>query len=111
MELSEAGLRANREYFENMKYEAFEVLERLAVQESSLERLSNLASSSNKAPAAGRLCKMCDSPMKPSKAIECKLTGIPDFPDDKHACTVSPDPKQPMLVHCMKCENCGWSVK
>lgn len=55
-------------------------------------------------------CRKCGSEMKPSKAIECKLTGKPDFAGDKYACTVSPDPKQPMLVDCLKCASCGWSV-
>ena len=55
------------------------------------------------------VCK-CGGKMKPSKAIVCKLTGYRDFPSDKYACTVSPDPRQPELVDCLKCEKCGWSV-
>lgn len=55
-------------------------------------------------------CKKCNGAMKPSKAIVCKLTGYPDFPGDNYACTISPDPKQPELVDCLKCEKCGWSV-
>ena len=55
-------------------------------------------------------CKKCNGAMKPSKAIVCKLTGYRDFPSDNHACTVSPDPRKPELVDCLKCEKCGWSV-
>lgn len=55
-------------------------------------------------------CKKCNGAMKPSKAIVCKLTGYPDFPGDNHACTVSPDPRQPELVDCFKCSTCGFSI-
>lgn len=49
--------------------------------------------------------------MKPSKAIECKLAGIADFYGSKVVSTVSPDPRQPMLIDVSKCSSCGWSVK
>lgn len=55
-------------------------------------------------------CSKCGSAMYPGIAIECKLTSYPDFAGDKYPCTVSRDPRQPMLVDCLKCENCGWSV-
>ena len=58
----------------------------------------------------GAKCKKCNGDMKKGKAIECKLTGYRDFASDKYPCTVSPDPRQPMLVDCLKCENCGHSI-
>ena len=47
--------------------------------------------------------------MKPGSAIQETLTGIPDFPGDKHVVTVSPGGPGKM-IDCMKCELCGWSV-
>ena len=55
-------------------------------------------------------CKKCQGEMKPSKAIVCRATGMSDFIGQKEAVTMSTDPKQPVLVECMKCEVCGWSV-
>ena len=55
-------------------------------------------------------CKKCHGKMKPSKAIVCRVTGYRDFPGDAHACTVSPNPRFPELVPCLKCTDCGWSV-
>ena len=54
-------------------------------------------------------CRKCGTEMKPSKAIVNKMTGKPDFIGGE-VCTVSPDPKQPVLVDCLKCTKCGWSV-
>lgn len=56
------------------------------------------------------VCKKCGGELRPSKAIVCKTTGMADFAGDTHACTVSPDPRQPVLVDCLKCTKCGWSV-
>lgn len=54
-------------------------------------------------------CPKCGNEMKPSKAIVCRATGMADFADGE-VVTMSPDPKQPVLVDCLKCVNCGWSV-
>ena len=54
-------------------------------------------------------CKKCGGDMKPSKAIVCKATGTADFAGAE-VVTVSPDPRQPVLIDCSKCEKCGWSV-
>jgi hypothetical protein len=55
-------------------------------------------------------CPKCNGDMKKGIAIECKLTSFRDFSSDKYPCTVSPDPRQPILVDCSKCEKCGYSV-
>ena len=55
-------------------------------------------------------CKKCNGEMKPSKAIVCRATGKSDFIGDGEAVTMSLDPKQPVLVDCLKCVACGWSV-
>jgi hypothetical protein len=57
----------------------------------------------------GECCKKCHGEMKPSKAIVTRASGIGDF--GKHdVVTMSPDPRQPILVDCMKCSKCGYSV-
>lgn len=47
--------------------------------------------------------------MKPSKAIVTRASGIGDF-GKNDVVTMSPDPKKPVLVDCMKCVSCGYSV-
>lgn len=47
--------------------------------------------------------------MQPGVAIQNTLTGMPDFPGDRHAVTVSPGGPG-KLIDCMKCIACGWSV-
>lgn len=60
-------------------------------------------------------CKNCGGAMKPSKAIVCRATGLADFLLSDYlggaeVMTMSLDPSQPVLIDCMKCEKCGWSV-
>ncbi len=53
MQLSEAGLRANREYFENIERKYRFMWDKARLNEFKAHQLlSNLASSSNTAPAA-----------------------------------------------------------
>jgi hypothetical protein len=52
-------------------------------------------------------CKKCQGEMKPSKAIVCRATGMSDFIGSKDVVTMSPDPRQPVLVDCLKCRKCG----
>ena len=54
-------------------------------------------------------CKKCEGDMQPGVAIRNTLTGMPDFPGDRHATTVSPGGPG-KLIDCMKCTACGWSV-
>lgn len=53
-------------------------------------------------------CKRCDVPMQPGKAIAQTVTGVPDF-HGKEVVTLSPG-GQGVLIDCMKCPQCGWSV-
>lgn len=55
-------------------------------------------------------CKRCGGEMKPGVAIEQTVTGIPDFPGDKHLVTVSPCGPG-LMIECMKCVECGYSVR
>lgn len=64
--------------------------------------LRSMAITHGSSPAAADLCRKCGGAMKPGKAIaqtvECS---------DEGTCS----PAGPgMLVDCMKCERCGWSV-
>lgn len=54
-------------------------------------------------------CRKCGGVMEPGKAIEQTYTGLPDFPGDRYAVTVSPGGPG-KLVDCLKCSACGWSV-
>lgn len=55
-------------------------------------------------------CRKCGGTMKPGKATRQTLVGgMPDFPGDKHATTLSAGGPG-KLIDCMKCERCGWSV-
>lgn len=54
-------------------------------------------------------CKKCGSPMQPGKAIAQTVTGMPDFPGDKSAVTLSAGGPG-VLIDCMKCVACGWSM-
>ena len=47
--------------------------------------------------------------MAQSKAIAQTLTGMKDFPGDKHAVTLS-NGGPGVLIDCLKCTNCGWSM-
>lgn len=54
-------------------------------------------------------CKKCGGEMKPSIALVNTLAGIPDFPGDNYACTVSAT-GPPAMVDCLKCGSCGYSI-
>jgi hypothetical protein len=53
-------------------------------------------------------CRKCGASMKPGKALEDIMSGIPDFPGHE-VMTVSPSGRG-KLIDCMKCEKCGYSV-
>lgn len=53
-------------------------------------------------------CRKCQGVMRPGQAIAQTCVGVPDFPGDKHAVTMSlGGPGK--LIDCMKCVDCGWS--
>lgn len=55
------------------------------------------------------LCRRCGGLMKPGIALEQTYTGSPDFPGGE---VVTMSPGGPgRLVECMKCRECGWSVR
>lgn len=54
-------------------------------------------------------CRKCGGTMAPSKAIEQTYTGVPDFPGDDNITTLSQGGPG-VLVDCLKCRACGWSV-
>ena len=70
-----------------------------------------MAESTSTTPVERRAnrCKKCEGDMQPGVAIRNTLTGMPDFPGDRHATTVSPGGPG-KLIDCMKCTACGWSV-
>jgi DNA-directed RNA polymerase subunit M/transcription elongation factor TFIIS len=55
-------------------------------------------------------CRKCGSEMIPSKAIVCRATGMSDFIGSKDVVTMSPDPRKPVLIDCLKCSKCGYSI-
>lgn len=54
-------------------------------------------------------CKKCGSEMRLGQALAQTLTGVSDFPGDRHCVTMSVGGPG-ALVDCMKCVACGWSV-
>ena len=48
--------------------------------------------------------------MKKGKALMNGYSGIPDFPGDLNACTLSSDPSIVSMVSCWKCPSCGKSI-
>ena len=54
-------------------------------------------------------CRRCGSEMKAGKALQNTLAGIPDFPGDTYACTVS-ETGPAKLVTVLKCVGCGYSL-
>ncbi len=54
-------------------------------------------------------CKKCNGDMHPGKAIAQTLTGMPDFPGDRSAVTLSAGGPG-VLIDCLKCSTCGWSM-
>jgi len=59
--------------------------------------------------ADARMCKKCGGHMNPGKALINLASGEPDFPGGEVA-TMSPDPRKPKLVDCIKCADCGHSI-
>lgn len=54
-------------------------------------------------------CRKCGGRMVEGTYLAQTFSGVPDFPGDKHAVTVSPGGPG-RLAPCSKCEACGWSV-
>lgn len=54
-------------------------------------------------------CRKCNGNMRPGTYLAQTMTGIPDFPGDRHAVTVSPGGPG-WLAECLKCDVCGHSV-
>jgi hypothetical protein len=54
-------------------------------------------------------CKKCNVEMRHGKAIAQTVSGYPDFSGDKSAVTLSPSGPG-VLIDCLKCSLCGWSV-
>ena len=59
-------------------------------------------------------CRRCkrngkDIEMVKSQAMSSTWRGVPDFPGDNYAVTLSPGGPG-RLVDCLKCPECGWSV-
>lgn len=54
-------------------------------------------------------CRRCGGNMVPGLALAQTYTGLPDFPGDSRAVTMSPGGPG-KLVPCLKCVKCGHSV-
>ena len=54
-------------------------------------------------------CNKCNVPMKSGIGLQNALSGLPDFPDDKSACTVSRTGAAEIL-NVWKCPSCGHSI-
>jgi hypothetical protein len=55
-------------------------------------------------------CPKCNVEMQEGKVLQEIMSGLPDFIGDTHCCTVSPSGKA-NLVGCLKCPECGHSVR
>ena len=55
-------------------------------------------------------CKKCNGEMIDSTALVQGYSGLPEFPGDAVAVTMSQDHTETKLVDCLKCRECGWSV-
>jgi len=55
-------------------------------------------------------CRRCHTPIRPGIATGQTFTGgVPDFPGDTHATTLSAGGPG-KVISVMKCPECGWSV-
>ena len=74
------------------------------------QELQNLVLAPGKAvtPDASK-CRKCNGNMKPGFYTAQTVGGIPDFPGDTHAVTVSPGGPG-RLADCERCDRCGHSV-
>lgn len=54
-------------------------------------------------------CRKCNGNMRPGTYLAQTFSGLPDFPGDTHAVTVSPSGPG-RLAECLKCDACGHSV-
>lgn len=54
-------------------------------------------------------CRKCNGNMRPGTYLAQTFSGVPDFPGDTHAVTVSPSGPG-RLAECLKCDACGHSV-
>ena len=55
-------------------------------------------------------CRKCGGTMKPGKAMgQTFVGGVPDFIGETHSSTFSAGGPG-VLIDCMKCVDCGWSV-
>ncbi len=60
-------------------------------------------------PTVSDKCRKCGGRMVKGTYLAQTMTGIPDFPGDRHAVTVSPGGPG-WLAECLKCDVCGHSV-
>ena len=54
-------------------------------------------------------CFKCNATMIEGMALQNTIAGLPDFPGDTHACTLSLT-GPPEMVPCWKCPKCGKSL-
>ena len=55
-------------------------------------------------------CKKCGGSLEYGKAMQSTFAGIPDFPGDDHAITLSAGGTG-KLIAVLKCKDCGWSIR
>jgi hypothetical protein len=56
-------------------------------------------------------CRRCGGELKPGTVLHNPLTaGLPDLPGTDEGVTLSPDLANPVLLGCLKCEKCGYSL-
>ena len=55
-------------------------------------------------------CRKCGGEMKAGMALQNKFSGLPDFPDDTSAATISRS-GPPKMVNVYKCIKCGHSFE
>jgi hypothetical protein len=57
-----------------------------------------------------KTCRVCHGPMAPGYALLNTLVGYPDFPGEHYAATMSATGPA-VMVPCLKCSQCGHSVR
>ena len=94
-----AGIAAMRAIVGNMPCIAYESLPLDGIIEAGIKEVQR---------QMRETCRKCDGKMLPGKALRETLAGLSDFPGGE-VVTVSPGGSG-VLVDCLKCTQCGWSV-
>ncbi len=84
------------------------------VNEEKFQAVINEAMEALEEKIAKSICRKCGGKMLPGKGLENGVASSLDFVGDSgfdDGVTCWADTRKAVLVSCLKCEDCGWSVK